>query len=81
MADHPAAEQTPARSGELADEEQFKLKFNAPTKLTRIESTRDFVVDPAFGCQEGNRYSAGESCVLLVRFTPQGPALRFELAN
>ncbi|MGP8252645.1 MAG: choice-of-anchor D domain-containing protein, partial [Terracidiphilus sp.] len=65
-----------ARVGEIADEEQLTLKFNAATQLTRIESTRDFFVDPASGCQVGNRYAEGDSCTLWVRFTPQGAGRR-----
>ncbi|MGP8250792.1 MAG: choice-of-anchor D domain-containing protein, partial [Terracidiphilus sp.] len=65
-----------ARVGEIADEEQLTLNFSASTQLTHIESTKDFVIDPASGCQVGNRYAEGESCTLLVRFTPQGAGRR-----
>ena len=47
----------------------------APTKLTRIESTKDFKVEGG-SCKEGNSYDAGGSCMLLVRFTPQGAGRR-----
>jgi len=65
-----------AHVGEIADEEQLTLKFNASTQLTKIESTKDFLVSPASSCQVGDRYSEGDSCVLLVRFTPQGAGRR-----
>ncbi len=66
----------PKRVGEIAEVEQLTLKFNAATQLTKIESTKDFVIDPASGCQVGNSYSAGDSCLLLMRFTPQGAGRR-----
>ena len=65
-----------AHLGEIADEEQLTLKFNASTQLTRIESSKDFFLDPASRCQVGNRYAEGDSCVLLVRFTPKGAGRR-----
>ncbi len=65
-----------AHVGEIADEEPLTLKFNASTRLTKIELSKDFLVGPASSCQVGNRYSEGDSCVLLVRFTPQGAGRR-----
>lgn len=64
------------RAGEMGDAEPLTLRFSATTKLTKIESTKDFRVEQGSSCVEGNVYDAGESCNLLVRFTPQGPGSR-----
>ncbi len=66
----------PVHAGEYAAAETLTLKFSAATQLTKIESTKDFVIDAGSTCQAGNRYSEGDSCNLLVRFTPQGAGHR-----
>lgn len=64
-------------AGEYTGVEELKLNFAGETTLTRIKSTnKDFVIEPGGTCQEGNRYTYGESCSLLVRFNPQGPGHR-----
>ena len=66
-----------ANMGEDAGVEALTLNFAAETRLTRIESkNKDFVVEPGGSCHEGNTYSRGNSCTLLVRFNPQGPGHR-----
>jgi hypothetical protein len=68
---------SPARVGEPAPLEAVTLRFSGPTTLTKIESTNsDFKVEPGSSCAEGNSYSKGDSCIVLVRFTPQGPGRR-----
>jgi hypothetical protein len=64
------------RADELGDAEPLTLRFSATTKLTKIESTKDFRVEQGSSCVEGNIYDAGESCNLLMRFTPQGAGSR-----
>ena len=67
----------PARMGEDAGVERLTLNFAASTKLTRIDSSsKDFVVESGGTCHEGNSYSAGESCALMVSFHPQGAGRR-----
>lgn len=66
-----------ANVGGDAGVESLTLNFAAETRLTRIESkNKDFVVEPGGTCHEGNLYSRGNSCTLLVRFNPQGPGHR-----
>ena len=66
-----------ARVGEDVGVEALTLNFAGETTLTRIESrNKDFVVESGGTCHEGNRYAHGNSCVLLVRFNPQGPGHR-----
>lgn len=66
-----------ATVGEEAAVEELTLNFAGETTLTRIKSTtKDFVIESGGTCQEGDRYTRGESCSLLVRFTPQGPGHR-----
>ncbi len=65
-----------ARLGENTYAERLTLGFSASTQLTKIESTREFQVQPESSCAEERFYSAGETCILLVRFTPQGPGRR-----
>jgi len=63
--------------GENAGAEVLTLNFAEETTLTRIKATnKDFVIEPGGTCLEGVSYSRGESCVLLVRFNPQGPGHR-----
>jgi len=64
-----------AGAGEVADVERLTLHFNTATKLTKIESTKDFKLEGG-SCVAGNAYDAGGSCMLLVRFTPQGAGQR-----
>jgi hypothetical protein len=65
-----------ARVGEDTYPEQLTLRFAASTMLSEIKSSKDFQVEQGSSCMEGVFYSAGGSCVLLVRFTPQGPGRR-----
>ena len=65
-----------AHVGENAYPQQLTLRFSASTQLTKIESTKDFQVQPESGCAAQKFYSAGESCMLVVRFTPQGAGNR-----
>jgi hypothetical protein len=64
------------RIGESGYLEPLTLHFQATTKLTGIESTPDFKVEPGGSCVEGNTYTANSTCSLLVRFTPKGPGSR-----
>ncbi len=71
-----------ATSGRDAGVEALALNFAAETKLTRIESkNKDFVIESGGTCHEGNIYSRGDSCTLLVRFNPQGPGHRLGFIN
>lgn len=65
-----------AHVGENTIPERLTLHFAASTTLTQITSTKDFQVEQGSTCIEGGNYSAGESCTLLVRFTPQGAGRR-----
>jgi hypothetical protein len=65
-----------ARLGEDTYPERLTLHFSASTQLTKIESTKDFQVQPESSCGEQKFYSTGDSCTLVVRFTPQGPGRR-----
>ena len=66
-----------ANSGEDTGTETLRLNFDGDTRLTKIESkNKDFVVEPGGTCHEGNSYSHGDSCSLVVRFNPQGPGHR-----
>jgi hypothetical protein len=57
--------------------EELTLNFAGETTVTGIKSTnKDFVIEPGGTCQEGDTYTRGESCSLLVRFNPQGPGHR-----
>jgi len=56
--------------------EPLTLHFEVAAKLTGIESTPDFQVEPGGSCVEGNTYAANSTCSLLVRFTPSGPGPR-----
>ncbi len=63
--------------GERAAAEVLTLNFTGATTLTNIKLTnKDFVLEPGGSCYEGNHYASGQSCSLLVRFTPQGPGHR-----
>jgi Bacterial Ig-like domain (group 3) len=64
------------RAGEIGDLEKLTLGFSASTKLTRIESTKDFVVEQGSTCVEGREFAEHDTCVLLVRFDPQGAGRR-----
>jgi hypothetical protein len=71
-----------ASVGEDAGVEALTLKFDAETKVTRIQSkNKDFVIEPGGTCHEGNSYGRGNSCTLLVRFNPQGPGHRLGFIN
>ncbi|WP_049761689.1 Ig-like domain repeat protein [Candidatus Korobacter versatilis] len=63
--------------GENAGAETLLFNFSAATTLTHIKmANKNFVIVPGGSCYEGNHYNRGESCSLLVRFTPQGPGHR-----
>jgi hypothetical protein len=64
------------RIGESGYLEPLTLHFEATAKLTGIESTPDFKVEPGGSCVEGNTYTVNSTCSLLVRFTPSGPGAR-----
>ena len=68
---------TSACVGSASVPHRLTLRFHETTKLTEIESTRDFPVEPGGSCIEGNIYGEGETCSLFVRFTAQGPGRRF----
>ncbi len=66
-----------AKVGEDAGVETLTVNFSGPTQLTKIESkTKDFTLESGGTCHEGNAYSAGQSCTLQVRFSPQGAGTR-----
>lgn len=65
-----------ARVGESTYVETLTLRFAASTKLTKIESSKDFQVEQGGSCAAESIFAAGDSCTLLVRFTPQGPGQR-----
>jgi hypothetical protein len=64
------------RNGEVGEAERLVLKFAVGSKLTAIESSPDFKVEQGSSCVEGDTYTAGGTCQLLVRFTPRGPGRR-----
>jgi hypothetical protein len=71
-----------ASVGKDAGVEALTLNFAGETRLTRIESkNKDFVIEAGGTCHEGNIYSRGGSCSLLVRFNPQGPGHRLGFIN
>ena len=71
-----------ATVGEDAGVEALTLNFAGETTLTRIESkNNDFVIEPGGTCHEGNSYSRGGSCTLLLRFNPQSPGHRLGFIN
>jgi len=62
--------------------EVLTLNFAAETRLNHIESkNKDFVIEPGGTCREGNSYTRGDACSLLVRFNPQGPGHRLGFIN
>jgi hypothetical protein len=68
---------SPARVGEPAPLEAVTLRLSEPTTITKIESANaDFRVEPGGSCAEGISYGKGDSCIVLARFTPQGPGRR-----
>jgi hypothetical protein len=69
-------------AGEEANTETLWLDFDGSTRLTKIDSkTKDFVVESGGTCHEGNSYSKGDRCSLLVRFAAQGPGHRAGALN
>lgn len=68
----------PATSaGEFTGADVLTLNFAGSTTVNGIKSTnKDFVIEPGGSCLEGISYTRGESCSLIVRFTPQGPGHR-----
>jgi hypothetical protein len=68
---------SPAHVGKPAPLEAVTLRFSAPTTITKIESTNDdFVVEDGGSCMAGNSFSKGDTCIVLMRFTPLGPGRR-----
>lgn len=67
---------TSARAGSPGSPEEIRLRFAAPTTLLGIQSTKDFPIEPGGSCAEGRSFAAGDTCVLFVRFTPQGAGRR-----
>jgi hypothetical protein len=65
-----------ARVGEDAPSQSLTLRFAASTTLTAIDLTKDFRVVSGGTCATEQSYSAGDSCTLLVQFTPKGPGPR-----
>jgi hypothetical protein len=73
---------SPAKVGEKAPLEAVTLRFSVPATITKIESTNaDFVVEDGGSCTAGNTYGKGDTCMVLVRFTPQGPGRRLGRLN
>jgi hypothetical protein len=65
-----------ARVGEAASVESIRLHFAEATTLGAITSTADFPMEPGGSCVEGQAYAKGDTCLVLVRFTPQGAGRR-----
>ena len=65
-----------ARVGEDSYPEQLTLRFAVSTTLTGINSSKDFTIESGGTCNVHAFYSAGSSCSLMVRFTPQGAGPR-----
>src|ERR1700722_9346389 len=65
-----------ARVGEDSPAQSLTLRFAAPTTLTAIDSTKDFRVVSGGTCATEQSYSSGDSCTLLVQFTPKGAGPR-----
>jgi hypothetical protein len=65
-----------ARAGETGPTEKLTFRFSAASTVTRIESTKDVVIEQGGSCVEGRSFAKDETCALLVRFTPQGPGNR-----
>lgn len=66
-----------AAVGDNTGVEVLTLKFAGETTLTGIRSTnKDFVIEPGSSCRQGDAYTFGESCSLLVRFSPQAAGRR-----
>jgi hypothetical protein len=62
---------------EFVGAEVLTLNFGGQTTVTGIKSTnRDFVIEPGGTCLERISYRRGDSCSLIVRFSPQGPGHR-----
>jgi sugar lactone lactonase YvrE len=62
--------------GETTTAERLTLRFSAPTQITEIKASKDFQIEQGSNCAAGWHYSAGETCNLFVRFTPQNPGTR-----
>lgn len=60
------------RAGETSPIEAIHLRFSAATTLTSIESTKDFTIEPGGSCVKGQSYAKNDTCIVLMRFTPQG---------
>jgi hypothetical protein len=66
----------PSRVGETTNAERLTLRFSAPTQITEIKVSKDFQIEKGSNCAAEWHYSAGETCSLFVRFTPQNPGAR-----
>jgi Bacterial Ig-like domain (group 3) len=66
-----------AHVGEDTYAERLTLRFAASTQIKKIESSNDFHIEESGSCAAERFYSAGDTCILLVRFAPQGPGRRF----
>jgi hypothetical protein len=62
--------------GQTADVHALTFRFAQGVTITGIQSTHDFRVEEGGSCVAGNRYEAGATCTLLLRFTPQGAGQR-----
>jgi sugar lactone lactonase YvrE len=65
-----------ARVGEPSRVESVWLRFDAATTIQSIKSTPDFPIEQGGSCVEGQSYAKGDTCIVLVRFTPQGAGRR-----
>ncbi len=65
-----------AHVGAQPEMKTLTLRFSAATRLTKFTSTPDFRIEPGSQCMEGKSFEAGDSCTLLVSFTPQGAGRR-----
>jgi hypothetical protein len=65
-----------AQMGEPSSVEEIRLRFATATTLTSIASTKDFPIEDGGSCVKGRSYAKGDTCIVLVRFTPQGAGRR-----
>jgi hypothetical protein len=66
-----------ATVGERNPVETLLLTFGKATTLKSIALTnKNFALEPGGSCYAGNHYGSGDSCSLLVRFTPRGAGRR-----
>ncbi|HEX4006476.1 MAG TPA: hypothetical protein VHX60_09895, partial [Acidobacteriaceae bacterium] len=65
-----------AQMGEPSSVEEIRLRFATATTLASISSTKDFPIEDGGSCVKGRSYAKGDTCIVLVRFTPQGAGRR-----